>query len=200
MRRSWRRPSPANCSHVGISSSPCIRFSSISSGRSGGKLVMTAFSRARFVPGVRGSYLFLNKRIAWSPLPPATLKPILEESSSRRLRGPPYCAPRRSCWAGILSKLSTPWPATWKLKGTQTAWPSHLHTTARQHGHPNAPSVCKTAARPTARPRFDDPLQRVHLLLRQRHHVLMTSRVQVRHRLCSLDSHRGTERPSRIWI
>ena len=47
--------------------------SAISSGRFEGKLLMTAFNKARFVPGVLGSYRFINKRIASSPLPSATL-------------------------------------------------------------------------------------------------------------------------------
>ena len=65
----------------------------------------------------------------------------------------------------VAPTISTPWPAAWKLGGTRTAWPSTL----------------RTAGRTAACIQVDDLLQRVHLLLRQHHYILVRLRLQVRH-------------------
>ena len=99
------------------------------------KLLMTAFNKARFVPGVLGSYRIINKRIALSPLPSATLQQMLTGSSSAQLRR-------------IARSRVPKWITSWS-----TPWYSSLTSSSWRH----------TAARTAACIRVDDNLQRVHV-------------------------------------
>ena len=125
--RSSGKPSPANCSCACISDSPCIMFSSISSGRCGCKLLTTAFNGARFVPGVRDTYHLHQQAHCLEPVAVCDTVP----DGGRVFLLTPSWPSQMSSSSIVLGWQPVHDIPSRNSKGTQTAWRSHLKTAAR---------------------------------------------------------------------